>query len=95
MGTLGRAIQDGAKKVKIMGTEVKVRANVVFIEGYSGHKDSDRLLAFVEKSRDTLEKVYTVLGEPKSAMFLAQRINDILSIKARAPVAGETVYLEC
>ncbi len=95
MGTLGRTIQDGAKKIKIMGTEVKVRANIVFIEGYSGHKDSDRLLSFVENSKDSLEKVYAVMGEPKSAMFLAQRINDTLGVKARAPVAGETVYLEC
>lgn len=95
MGTLGRTIQDGAKKIKIMGTEVKVRANIVFIEGYSGHKDSDRLLSFVENSKDTLEKVYAVMGEPKSAMFLAQRINDNLGVQARAPVAGETVYLEC
>ena len=95
MGTLGRIIQDGAKKVRIMGADVNVRAGVVFIEGYSGHKDSDRLLAFVENSKDTLEKVYTVMGEPRSAMFLAQRINDNFSIKARAPVAGEVVYLEC
>lgn len=95
MGTLGRTIQDGAKKIKIMGTEVKVRANIVFIEGYSGHKDSDRLLSFVENSKDSLEKVYAVMGEPKSAMFLAQKINDNLGVKARAPVAGETVYLEC
>ncbi|NCU28976.1 MAG: MBL fold metallo-hydrolase [Candidatus Moranbacteria bacterium] len=95
MGTLGRTIQDGAKKIKIMGTEVKVRANIVFIEGYSGHKDSDRLLSFVENSKDSLKKVYAVMGEPKSAMFLAQRINDNLGIQARAPVAGEIVYLEC
>lgn len=95
MGTLGRTIQDGAKKIRIMGTDVKVRADIVFIEGYSGHKDSDRLLEFVENSKDTLEKVYTVMGEPKSAMFLAQRINDTLGVRARAPVAGETVYLEC
>lgn len=95
MGTMGRIIQDGAKKVKIMGMEVKIKANIVFIEGYSGHKDSDNLLAFVENSKDTLEKVYAVMGEPRSAMFLAQRINDTLSIKAEAPTAGEIVYLEC
>lgn len=95
MGTMGRVIQDGAKKVKIMGMDVKIKANIVFIEGYSGHKDSDNLLAFVENSKDTLEKVYAVMGEPRSAMFLAQRINDTLSIKAEAPTAGEIVYLEC
>ncbi len=95
MGTLGRTIQDGAKKIRIMGAEVKVKAGVVFIDGYSGHKDSDRLLSFVEENSKTLEKVYAVMGEPKSAMFLAQRINDSLGVKARAPVAGETVYLEC
>ena len=95
MGTLGRAIQDGAKKIRIMGEDVKVKANVVFIDGYSGHKDSEHLLSFVEDSEDTLENVYVVMGEPKSAMFLAQKINDNLNVRARAPVAGETAFLEC
>ncbi len=95
MGTMGRTIQDGAKKVRIMGEDVLVKARIMFIDGYSGHKDSTRLVEFVEKSANTLKAVYVVMGEPRASMFLAQRLNNELNIKACAPDSGETVILDC
>lgn len=94
-GTLGRLIHDGAKKVHIMGEEVTVRANVAIIDGYSGHKDSDHLVEFVENTADTLKKVFVVMGEPKSSMFLAQKLRDNLGVNAFTPSAGEFVIIEC
>lgn len=94
MGTLGRTIQDGAKNIRIMGEDVKVRAKVAKIDGYSGHKDSDHLISFVENTADTLKKVFVVMGEPKSAMFLAQKLTDNLGVKASTPVSGESAILE-
>jgi len=95
MGTLGRIIQDGAKKVRIMGEEVSVRARIEVIGGYSSHKDSDHLVEFVEKTAKTLKKVFVVMGEPKSSMFLAQKLNDTVDVKAFAPIAGDTFEIEC
>lgn len=94
-GTLGRFIYDGNKKVRIFGEDVTIRANVAKISGYSGHKDSDNLIDFVDQTSASLKKVFVVMGEPKSAMFLAQKIRDNLNIKAFAPMAGEAVTLEC
>lgn len=94
-GTLGKMIQEGSKTVRIMGNEVSLRAHVVTIGGYSGHKDSDGLLSFVEDSANTLKKVFAVMGEPKSALFLVQKIRDNLGIEAYAPNAGESVEIEC
>jgi metallo-beta-lactamase family protein len=95
VGTLGRLIFDGAKKVHIMGEEVNIRANVAIISGYSGHKDSDHLVEFVADTASTLKKVFVVMGEPKSSMFLAQKLSDNLGIKAYFPSAGETAEIEC
>lgn len=95
LGTMGRLIQDGAKEVHINGQIVPVRANVVFIDGYSGHKDSDHLIEFVEQIADGLKKVYVVMGEPKSAMFLTQRLRDYLGVTAYAPEEGDVVELDC
>ncbi len=95
IGTLGRLINDGVKKVRIMGEDVHVRANVAKISGYSGHKDSDHLLKFVENTASSLKKVYVVMGEPKSAMFLAQKIKDNFGIDAHSPNAGESVEIDC
>ncbi len=95
IGTLGRLIQNGTKVLKILGEDVPLRAHVSIISGYSGHKDSDHLVEFVADSVATLEKVYVVMGEPKSAMFLSQRLRDSLDIDAYSPISGESVILEC
>jgi len=95
VGTLGRLIEDGAKKIHIMGEEITVRANVEKISGYSSHKDSDHLVEFVENTVNTIKKVFVVMGEPKSSMFLAQRLRDNFEIEALTPMAGESVTIEC
>jgi metallo-beta-lactamase family protein len=95
VGSPGRFIQEGIKTVRITGEDVIVRAHIVTITGYSGHKDSDALLSFVEDSQDTLKKVFAVMGEPKSAMFLVQKLRDNLGIDAYAPEVGSSVTLVC
>jgi metallo-beta-lactamase family protein len=95
VGTLGRMIQDGNKKVRILGEDVHIHAKIAFISGYSGHKDSDHLIEFVGDTAKTLKEVFVVMGEPKSAMFLSQKIRDNFGIKASAPVAGDSVIIKC
>ena len=95
VGTPGRLIQEGVKTVHIMGEDVIVRAKVVTISGYSGHKDSDHLLAFVEDTAENLKKVFVVMGEPKSSMFLAQKIVDNLGVEAHVPELKESVSIIC
>jgi len=89
-GSLGRRIQDGAKTVAILGEEVPVRAKIKTLAGYSAHPDRDALLAFIEKSRDSLEKVFAIHGEPVASLFLVQHIRDYLGMEAYAPRYGET-----
>lgn len=94
-GTLGRLIQDGKKTVRINGQDIPVNARVVFIDGYSGHKDSDHLIEFVEQTADSLKQVFVAMGEPKSSLFLAQRLRDYLGLYASAPEEGDVVELDC
>lgn len=91
-GTLGRMIEDGVKEVSIAGEKVPVRAQIVKISGYSGHKDADALLSFVEEIESTV-KVFPVMGETKASLFLAQRIRDYLGVDAHVPERGETITL--
>lgn len=94
-GTMGRTIEDGAKFVHIFGEEVPVRAHIEKISGYSGHKDSDNLINFVSDSAEVVKCVYVVMGEPKSSLFLVQKLRDIFGIDARAPKVGDRVTLSC
>jgi len=96
VGSLGRQIQDGAKEVVIHGQRLKVRAKIESIEGYSSHKDSDGLLAFVEKASEggILKRVFVVMGELKSSLFLIQKIKDNLDVEAYHPEYEEKINLE-
>ena len=95
VGTPGRLIEEGMKTVRITGEDVVVRAHIVTILGYSGHKDSDGLLGFVADMQKQVKKVFVVMGEPKSEMFLAQKLKDNLGINAFVPEQGSSVVLEC
>ena len=95
VGTPGRLIQEGVKIVRISGEYVEVRAKVVTISGYSGHRDSDGLLNFVGDMAESVKKIFVVMGEPKSTMFLVQKIRDHLGLEAYAPSPGDSVELPC
>ncbi len=92
-GCLGRQIQEGVRRVDIDGDSVDVKAEIFSITGYSSHKDRDGLVDFVENTASTLKKVFVVMGEPKSALFFAQRLKDYLGVEAIHPEEGETFEL--
>lgn len=94
VGTLGRRIVEGAKSVQIGKDEVKIKANIITVSGYSSHKDSDHLVEFVETSAKTLKKVFVVMGEPKASLFLVQKIQDNLGVEAYHPEQNEVVVLD-
>ena len=96
VGTLGRQLQDGAKKVIIFGEEKEVRAKIDSIAGYSSHKDSDHLVEFIEKAAEggKLKEVFCVMGEPKSSMFLVQKLRDNLGVNAIYPELKQEVEID-
>ncbi len=94
LGTLGRRIQDKPHEVEINGQKIVVRARIEMISGYSSHKDSDSLVKMVEETEKTVKKVFVVMGEPKSSMFLAQRLRDELNVEAIYPERGKAYELK-
>lgn len=60
-GTLGRRLVDGEDEVRIYGDEIRVRADIHTIGGFSAHADRDDLLAWLEPTGKT--PVYMVHGE--------------------------------
>jgi metallo-beta-lactamase family protein len=93
MGSLGRHLQDGAKEVTIAGKKISVRAKVEMISSFSSHKDSDHLVEFIDEGRSKLKKVFVVMGEPKSSLFLAQRLRDYAEVDAQFPEQGKPYEL--
>jgi len=93
VGSLGRAILDGAKSVRIFGEEVPVRCKIKAIGGYSAHADQLQLLKWVSAMRLHVKKVFVVQGEEDEARPLAQKIRDELAVEAEVPSPNESVVL--
>lgn len=93
-GTLGRVIRDGAPEVMIHGQKIKVRAKIEAIDGYSSHKDMDHLVEFVSHTAEKVRKVFVVMGETKSSLFLVQRLRDYLGVHAVHPNEGDEIELD-
>jgi metallo-beta-lactamase family protein len=62
-GTLARIIIDGAKKVRIFGGDVRVRAKVHTIGGFSAHADQNELLSWHKGTGAAT--TYLVHGDPE------------------------------
>lgn len=90
-GTLGRRMVDGAKKIRVMGEELAVRAQIHTINGFSSHADRDDLLWWA--SNFTKDARFIVIhGEMKSSEALALGLRD-LGYMAHVPALGEEIDL--
>lgn len=87
-GTLGRILKDGVKKVKILGEEIKVLAEIYSIEGFSGHADQKGLMDWLKGFKKFPEKVFVVHGEEHSAKKLAELIKKTFNVDAVVPNIG-------
>ncbi|QQR82331.1 MBL fold metallo-hydrolase [Candidatus Campbellbacteria bacterium] len=90
-GSLGRQLADGAKKVTIGKEEIDIHATVRSVSGYSGHRDMNGLIRFVNATSLTLRKVFVTMGEPKTSQFFAQRLRDYLGVNAVYPNLHDVV----
>jgi metallo-beta-lactamase family protein len=62
-GTLGRAILDGAQRVRISGQDVAVRARIRRIDSYSAHADRSELIAWIAARRPIGGSLFLTHGE--------------------------------
>lgn len=92
-GTLGRRIVDGAKRVRIFGDEVAVRAKVFTIGGLSAHADQTALLGWLGGFKAAPRQTWVVHGEPLSAHALRDEIEQRLGWQAAVPELRQSVEL--
>jgi len=92
VGTLGRRLVEGEKRVKIYHEEIVVRAQIHTVNGFSAHADRDELLAWMGRF-SRLEKVYLVHGEPDKQALFVKSIAKELGKQAHIVKYGETITL--
>lgn len=69
-GSLGRVILDGAKRVRISGEDINVRAQIRRIDSYSAHADRDELLAWIRARQPIAGSLFLSHGESEAIATL-------------------------
>jgi metallo-beta-lactamase family protein len=93
VGTLGRALLDRARVVRIHKTEVPVLAEVTDLKGMSGHADCREILRWLSAIRTPPRRVFLTHGEEDAAQALAGLIARERGFDAHVPRQGEIAEL--
>ncbi|MBQ4061742.1 MAG: MBL fold metallo-hydrolase [Christensenellaceae bacterium] len=91
VGTLGRAIVDGAKKVKLFNESINVNAEVAVFDSISGHADKNGLLNWLNAFEKRPKTVFVNHGDDDAATEFTRTITEEYGYNAIAPYSG-TVY---
>ena len=65
-GTLGRALLDGVKEVRLFGEDIAVNAEIAVLHGTSGHADQKGLLNWVEAFEKKPETIFVNHGDTEA-----------------------------
>jgi metallo-beta-lactamase family protein len=92
-GTLGRKIVDGSKRVRILGEEIAVAADIYTIGGLSAHADRDDLLAWAGRFEAAPGNVFVAHGEESVSLEFAGTLRSRLGWKAEVPSPGQPLIV--
>lgn len=87
-GTLGRMLLEGASEVKLFGETIEVMAEIVKLEGVSGHADKAGLIKWITSFDNRLKQVFVVHGEDEVSTGFAKCLCDEYGLSAVAPYSG-------
>jgi len=91
VGTRGAALLGGARKLKVHGGYIPIRAEVARLEGLSAHADRSELLDWLSVRKPG--RVHLVHGEPEPLDALRLAIEERLGVEAHVPEHLETTPL--
>jgi metallo-beta-lactamase family protein len=92
-GTGGRALEDGAKTLRIQGESVPVLAEIVDMKQLSAHAGQSELLRWLSGFPTPPKQTYLVHGEPAAAGTLQQLIKSRMNWRVDVAQYQQTVDL--
>lgn len=92
--SLGRRLIEGVKRVKILGEEISVRAEIHNMDGFSAHADRSQLLDWLEHFTGKPANIFLVHGESDMSEPFAKLVEERLGVSTYIPSYGETAVLD-
>lgn len=87
-GTIGSALVNGEKEVRLFGETIHVAAHIEQVAGISGHADQPMMLDWLRGMKKRPVHVFVNHGEDDVCDTFAEKITAELGIKATAPYNG-------
>ena len=88
VGTLGRALVEGADEAKLFGETIQVRAQIRKLAGLSGHADKEGLIEWIQAFEEKPKKVFVVHGEDSACTAFTECLKIEYGQRAYAPYSG-------
>ena len=87
-GTLGRALIEGAEKVKLFGETIRVNAEIKQLPGISGHGDVNMLIKWATHFSPKPRRVFVNHGDTEVCNVFTKRLQDEFGLAATSPFSG-------
>jgi len=84
-GTRGAALIGGADTIRIHGQQVRVRAQVAYVDNLSAHADSDEIMGWLSGLATPPRRTFVTHGEPAASDALRARIKHELKWDCLVP----------
>ncbi len=78
-GSLGSQLEEGAKRVTIMGDEINVAATVKRLDDYSGHADGPELVQWIKERLPIGKSIFLTHGEETRQVALAENLRGLVA----------------
>lgn len=88
VGTLGRALADGVKEVRLFGEDIAVHARIRTLKAMSGHADQAGLLKWADSFSPAPQRFYVTHGDESVALTFAGLLKD-RGLNASVPYNGD------
>jgi metallo-beta-lactamase family protein len=92
-GTRGRALEEGAKTVRIQGMDVPVAAEVINLRQFSAHAGKSELMRWLSGIPAPPRQTYLTHGEPEASAALKAAIESAYKWRVTLPQYLQTVDL--
>ena len=77
-GSLGRTLLEGTRHVRMMGSEIEVKATIRTMDVYSGHADAPELLEWVKARSPIKGSIFLVHGEAEAQSAFQHALENTL-----------------
>lgn len=92
-GSMGKRLLEGIKRVRIMGEQIRVNAEIHNLDGFSAHADKEQLLDWLSGFKQKPAAMFITHGEQHMAVPFARAVEERFGVTAVVPQYGDSVAI--